>query len=70
MRLRRGMSQDDVAYGVPMDRAALGMVENGKTAPTVLTLLKLAFALGCEVEELIPTVAEVSSHLRREASRD
>ncbi len=53
-----------------MDRAALGMVENGKTAPTVLTLLKLAFALGCEVEELIPTVAEVSSHLRREASRD
>lgn len=53
-----------------MDRAALGMVENGKTAPTVLTLLKLAFALGCEVAELIPTVNEVSSHLRRETPQE
>lgn len=70
VRLLKGVTQDELAYGIPMDRSQLGLIENGRTAPTVITLLKLASALDCEAGELIPAMAEVRAILRREQQRD
>lgn len=54
IRLDRGLSQDDLAIGIPIDRGHVSLIENGKAAVTVMTLYKLAFALDCEVSNLLP----------------
>lgn len=54
IRLDRGLSQDDLAIGIPTDRSHLGLIETGRAAVTVMTLYKLAFALDCEVSQLLP----------------
>lgn len=59
MRKQRGYSQDNLAYMVPMDRAYIGLIENGKSAATITTLVKLAMALECEVGDLFPYVEEM-----------
>src|SRR5690242_14634722 len=58
-RKARGFSQDKLAYSIPLDRAHIGMIENGKRAATIPTLTKLAVALGCEVGEFFPPVQEL-----------
>ena len=60
-RKARGISQDKLAYGIPLDRAHIGMVENGKRAATIPTLVKIAVALGCEVGEFFPPVAKLKA---------
>lgn len=64
IRQERGLSQDDLAVGIPMDRSHLSMIEAGKAAITVMTLYKLAFALDCEVTELLPKLADARALLR------
>ncbi len=59
VRRAAGLSQDDLAYGIPLDRAHIGMIENGKRAATIPTLVKLAAALDCEVGELFPPIAKL-----------
>lgn len=58
-RKERGFSQDKLAYSIPLDRAHIGMVENGKRAATIPTLVKIAVALDCEVGEFFPPVEEL-----------
>lgn len=60
MRKAKGISQDRLAYSIPLDRAHIGMIENGKRAATIPTLVKLAVALDCEVGEFFPSIAELS----------
>jgi transcriptional regulator with XRE-family HTH domain len=64
IRLGRGLSQDDLAYGIPCDRSHIGQIENGKAAPTVLTILKLAVALDCELTDLLPSLSDAQALLR------
>ena len=59
VRLERGLSQDQLAYAIPLDRAHVGLIESGKTAPTVKTLVKFAVALECEVGDLVPYVEDL-----------
>lgn len=59
VRKQRGYSQDDLAYGVPMDRAYIGLIENGKSAASIITLVKLAIALECEVGDLFPYIEDL-----------
>lgn len=61
LRQGRGISQDKLAYSIPLDRAHIGMIENGKRAATIPTLVKLAIALGCEVGEFFPDLTELES---------
>lgn len=60
IRKSRGLSQDRLAYSIPLDRAHIGMIENGKRAATIPTLAKLAIALDCEVGDFFPAVSELS----------
>jgi DNA-binding XRE family transcriptional regulator len=61
VRQEKGISQDKLAYSIPLDRAHIGMIENGKRAATIPTLAKLAVALGCEVGDFFPGLEELST---------
>lgn len=60
VRLEKGISQDKLAYSIPLDRAHIGMIENGKRAATIPTLVKLAIALNCNVGDFFPDVEELA----------
>jgi transcriptional regulator with XRE-family HTH domain len=60
VRQAKGISQDKLAYNIPLDRAHIGMIENGKRAATIPTLVKLAVALHCEVGEFFPSIDELA----------
>lgn len=61
VRQSKKISQDRLAYSIPLDRAHIGMIENGKRAATIPTLVKLAIALQCEVGDFFPPVQELAS---------
>ncbi|ALN59377.1 transcriptional regulator, XRE family [Lysobacter enzymogenes] len=42
-----------------MDRAYIGLIENGKSAASIITLVKLAIALECEVGDLFPYIEDL-----------
>lgn len=62
VRRERGLSGDNLAYAIPLDRAHLGLIETGKIAPNIKTLVKIAVALECEVGDLIPYVEDLLPH--------
>lgn len=61
VRKDQGISQDKLAYAIPLDRAHIGMIENGKRAATIPTLIKIALALDCEVGEFFPPLSDLRS---------
>lgn len=63
VRIERGLSQEGLAYSIPMDRAHVGLIENGKRSATVTTLVKLAVALECEVGDLFPYIDDLEAVL-------
>ncbi|WAL62071.1 substrate-binding domain-containing protein [Thermocoleostomius sinensis] len=52
IRLRLGMSQQDLAVIAGVSRQTIGGVESGQYAPSTTVALRLAKALGCQVEDL------------------
>ncbi len=52
IRTRLGMSQQDLANIAGVTRQAISSVESGQCSPSVAISLRLAKALGCQVEEL------------------
>lgn len=65
IRQGKGISQDKLAYSIPLDRAHIGMIENGKRAATIPTLAKLAIALGCRVGDFFPEADELSALIEK-----
>jgi transcriptional regulator with XRE-family HTH domain len=61
VRKAKGVSQDRLAYSIPLDRAHIGMIENGRRAATIPTLVKLAIALDCDVGAFFPPVRELAA---------
>lgn len=52
-RKRKKLTQVDVCVELKMDKPYLSSIENGRQNPTLLTLKKLADAIGVEVEEFL-----------------
>jgi transcriptional regulator with XRE-family HTH domain len=52
LRLARMMSQQDLANAADTRQALISSIENGDANPTLDSLIKLADALGVEVDEL------------------
>lgn len=48
------MTQADLAYRIGMEVPNLSVIENGKSNPQLFTLLKIAAALQCELNDLLP----------------
>ena len=53
IRTAKKISQGDIADGLGVSRGFVSKVENGKTNPTLLTITKLAKALGVTTDELL-----------------
>ena len=53
IRTEKGISQGDISRTLNMDRGYISSVENGRRNPTIVTLEKLASALGVGVDDLI-----------------
>jgi len=52
-RVKKGLTQLDLAATCGFDESAIGRLENGNTNPTIKTLLKLAKALEVKLSELV-----------------
>ena len=53
LRLKKNMSQVDLANALSVDRAYISNIENGRMNPTLSTLEKIAGALGISIKELV-----------------
>jgi transcriptional regulator with XRE-family HTH domain len=53
LRLKKKMSQVDLATALNVDRAYISNIENGRMNPTLFTLEKIAGALGISMSELV-----------------
>ena len=53
LRLARGWSQEELADRCGLHRTYIGAIERGERNITVLTLYKVAGALGCDVADLL-----------------
>src|SRR3990167_10737041 len=53
LRLKKNLSQGDLAKALGVDRAYISNIENGRMNPTLSTLEKIAGALGISSSELL-----------------
>lgn len=56
LRTKKGLAQDRLAEEAGLDRSYMGMIERGESAATITTLLKLAKALDCSLEDILADV--------------
>src|SRR5262245_2412255 len=52
VRVRLGRSQQELAQAAGVTRQTIGGIEGGQYAPSATVALRLARALGCQVEDL------------------
>lgn len=52
LRKKLGMTQEDLAFKVGVDRSYMGFVERGEKNPTVATISKIAKSLKVQLSEL------------------
>ena len=53
IRTEKGISQGDIGRELKVSRGFISTIENGKTNPTLSTIIKLAKALGVSINELL-----------------
>ena len=53
IRLKKGLTQLDLAAACGFEESSIGRLENGKTNPTIKTLVKIATALGTKLADLV-----------------
>jgi transcriptional regulator with XRE-family HTH domain len=59
LRASRGMSQEDLAFGSGMHRTYVGSVERGERNPSLISLSRVASALGVRPWELLLRAEEL-----------
>ena len=57
------LTQSELAYKVGIEVPNLSVIENGKSNPQLLTLLKISAALGTELTELLPMIGNPQAFL-------
>jgi transcriptional regulator with XRE-family HTH domain len=58
LRVKAGISQDDLGFQAELERAYVGHLERGKRNPTIVTIDKLAKVLKCEFSEFFIALPE------------
>ena len=53
LRKEKGMSLQDLAYQIGMEKSNLSVIENGKSNPQLLTYARIASALGTTLSNLL-----------------
>ncbi len=52
-RLRRGMSQEELAERCDISRNSVSLIETGKINPTIIRVIDIADALGISIDSLV-----------------
>ena len=58
LREKADLSQEDLAYDCGMDRSFMSKIETGKTAPSLLTLMRLAQGLNTKPSIILAMLEE------------
>ena len=66
-RLRRGLTQQQLAARAHVHRKFVGEIERGETNPSLESMVLVPDALGCEVTDLLPSVVPPGSGDMRRA---
>lgn len=53
LRLKKGLTQEKLAYGVGIAKSYVGYIERGEANPTIETLFLIAEGLDCDVKSLV-----------------
>ena len=61
LRKQAGMSLQDLAYRIGMEKSNLSVIENGKSNPQLLTFAKIASALGISLSYLLEIPLDLSN---------
>jgi transcriptional regulator with XRE-family HTH domain len=59
LRKEKGWSQQDLAYRIGMEKSNLSVIENGKSNPQILTLVRIACTLEVQPLELLQFELEI-----------
>ena len=65
LREETGLSQENFAAKVEMDRSNYGKVERGERNVTTLKLIRIADTLGVEVGDLLPKMKELKRRKKK-----
>ncbi len=57
-RKQSGLTQEDLAGLTEMDRAFISLVENGRTSPSVTTLVRIAEAMNTSASKLLQSAGK------------
>ena len=60
-RKAKKWSQADLAYRIGMEKSNLSVIENGKSNPQILTLVKLASTMEIDLHELFSFEYDISN---------
>jgi transcriptional regulator with XRE-family HTH domain len=58
LREKEDLSQEDLAYDCGMDRSFMSKIETGKTAPSLLTIIRLAQGLNTKPSVILAMLEE------------
>jgi transcriptional regulator with XRE-family HTH domain len=64
IRRSKGITQMELSYRCEMERSNMRRIEAGGTNPTILTLRKIASALGVEIDEILKEVQAIHPQSR------
>lgn len=59
-RRKMQLTQADLAYKIGMEVPNLSVIENGRSNPQLLTLVRIASALSCQLKDILPEVEKPS----------
>lgn len=55
-RLKKGLSQEELAFQIDSARNFIGCIERGEKASTVITLCRIANALDVDISDLVKDI--------------
>lgn len=64
-RIKKGMTLDALAKASGVSRVSINRYELGTRTPDVVAAKKIADALGCRIEDLIPPIKAAPQNARR-----
>ncbi len=63
LRNQKGISQRELAYRIGMETSNLSVIENGKSNPQILTLVKIASSLNVDLKDILDLNFDYSNFL-------
>lgn len=59
LRLKRGISQEELAFKIDSARNFVGCIERAEKSPTIYTLFRIAQALNVRIVDIVENIDEI-----------